>query len=200
MVDMGEIGDEIDLPPELLERHNGPFGDFGYEIGEWALKFLAELQDKPVISGSSSAENRSFADRDAFEAFVELDTGLRFVEAAASTGGEEIGDLHRSFEDLHVALPFTEGERRWMLWDYKNWQGRGLVALKGQTVKIMDAGVTSVVSGDDVIRRWSAWRREQDEFAGQGGLELARRSLRDIASRVLTDDTWPDDYRHLRRG
>ncbi len=55
------------------------------------------------------------------------------------------------------------------------------------------------VNGGDLMRRWRAWRREEDEFAGQDSLERAMRALSDIAHRLILEENWPPEYANLRR-
>jgi hypothetical protein len=178
--------------------HYGPFGLHGDSSGKDALNLLDELRLRgrdphPSYPGGGDSQ--------VYESLHIFDTGLMFIEPHPDIEGGEFGKLHRLFEDFHVALPFTEGERRWL---YR--RGRGgadgsgyLHDLAGQTDRIMEGGVTREVNGGDLLRRWRAWRREEDEFAGQHSLERAMRALGDIAHRLILEENWPEQFDHLRR-
>jgi hypothetical protein len=79
--------------------------------------------------------------------------------------------------NLHVALPFGEAERQWMS---SNCFEPNDVKRR-QEIHIVSAGLRRVVYGRDLLRRWWAWRRETDEFGGQGTLELTREALRGLS-------------------
>lgn len=179
--------------------HYGPFGLHGNSSGREALDLLDGLR---LRGGDPNPREPVDGDSPVYESLVEFDTGLMFIEPHPDMEGGEIGDLHRLFGNFHVALPFTEGERRWL---YR--RGRGgadsasgyLHDLAGQYDRIMEGGVMREVNGGDLMRRWRAWRREEDEFAGQDSLERAMRALSDIAHRLILEENWPPEYANLRR-
>jgi hypothetical protein len=176
--------------------HYGPFGLHGDSSGREALSLLDELRLR-----GRDPDPRHPVDGDSmvYESLHEFDTGLMFIEPHHDMDGGEIGNLHRLFEDFHVALPFTEGERQWLYRRGREGRGGYLHTFAGQTDKIMEGGVMREVNGGDLLRRWRAWRREDDEFAGQGSLELAMQMLSDIAHRLIIEENWPEEYAHLRK-
>jgi hypothetical protein len=107
--------------------------------------------------------------------------------------------LHRDFHHLLAATPFSEGERRWIYETPNQRRGQGLEELVGKATEIMEAGVYGTVSGRDLARRWWAWRRESQEFAGQNSLGEARGSLGNIALKLVNEPNWPVPHRRLRR-
>lgn len=89
---------------------------------------------------------------------------------------------------FHTALPFGEAERGWFLKAYSGdfeptgTGGNVLKAIGNQEARIVTAGVRQVVNGRELVRRWLAWRRETDEYADQGTLDLARVTLDEIVT------------------
>lgn len=115
--------------------------------------------------------------------------------AADSSYGlvERFEPAWRSFQ---AALPFTVEERTWFL------DPDGTTAeradKRNQEATIISAGVHKVVSGRELVRRWLAWRRETDEFEGQGTLDIAREALRSLHELVTPGEPLPDSYIRLR--
>lgn len=177
------------------ERY-GEFGAGGHDVGSYAISLFVELQgERDARSGSAQWDED---DVDAFEDLAELDIGRRFIEPEPGLDGSKIGELHRSFQQLFAAVPFTEAERRWMYEPRTDRRHeRGLEELIGSTAEIRDAGLLRVVSGRDLARRWWAWRRECDEFAGQGSLDEARNALGIIGLKLVKDDHWPVQHRDV---
>lgn len=185
----------IEEVPEY-ERY-GPFGYHGNDVGTFAISMLEELLESKQVTRprNSAAVAWDKGDRRAFNSFQELDTGIKFIEPAREVDGSDLGDLHRTFGRLHAALPFTEPERAWL------WGANGRDApegLVGEAAEIMAGGVLRVVQGRDLVRRWWAWRRETDEFAGQGSLDEARQTLGMLAETLVTEPNWPREYPDIR--
>jgi hypothetical protein len=98
-----------------------------------------------------------------------------------------------------VALPFDETERAWLYDAYEAaWGPKCIQRIRAQEARVMSAGLRRVVVGRDLMRRWWAWRRETDEYAGQGGLDAAREGLRAIVEAVAPDLDLPTPYLALR--
>jgi hypothetical protein len=179
------------------ERY-GPFGAGGNEVGNYAISLLAGLRKPTLADTFLQSPQWDEGDVDTFEDLADLDTGIRFIGPAPDLDGGDIGDLHRDFKRLFAAVPFTEGERRWMYEPPTDQRrARGLDELVGRTDEIMEAGVLRVVQGRDLARRWWAWRRERDEFAGQGSLHEARDALGAIALKLVSDAHWPGQHRNV---
>jgi hypothetical protein len=161
---------------------------------------LVALQQQPVTSEyPSPVPELDEYDISSFEDFGELTTGIRFIDSHPDSEGHELGNLHRDFRRLFAATPFTEGERRWLYEEPSHRTQRGLGELVGQTAEILDAGVLQVVQGRDVVRRWWAWRRERDEFAGQGSLDEAREALGAMSLKLVSEKLWPPQFRTVLR-
>jgi hypothetical protein len=193
---------------EYLPGKYGRFGPFGDDVGRRAVGVLAGLLE-PVSELVSSEEGLvvwSGDDFRVFEHLTELETGIRLIEPHPDkVDGGDIADLHRAFGRFHVALPLSEAERLWLFDPLKirrYEKGEPGIhepeTLLGVAEEVTSAGIKQVIQGSEVVRRLSAWRREQDEFAGQGTLDEAREALGEIALTLVTEDNWPRGHEDLR--
>lgn len=173
---------------DQYERY-GPYGSHGNEIGQDAIRLFSILSEVPTHDNPPYKWDK--ADYDAYHIFTELDTGLRFLEPSPEVEGDEIGDLHRAFERLHMALPFSEAERHWLRERPRRYEPDIAGAIWGQADEIMQDGLIRVVQGRELVRRWWAWRREVEEFAGQGALEETQQALGEIITTLVSDSNWP---------
>jgi hypothetical protein len=87
----------------------------------------------------------------------------------------------------HDALPFSAAERRALAMRCSTMNERPVVEerLRLEAATMTESGLRRVVQGGDLVRRWWSWRRQTDEFAGQGSADLAHRALGDIAWRFM---------------
>jgi hypothetical protein len=88
-----------------------------------------------------------------------------------------------------AALPFDEPEGRWLLQTYDEvWGTDSIARIRSHPpVEIVAGGLRRVIAGRDLLRRWWAWRRQTDEFRGQGTLGVACDALRDLIKTVSPD-------------
>jgi hypothetical protein len=96
-------------------------------------------------------------------------------------------ELSTGLAVYHEALPFSEGERRWLS-QVCNDTPEVPVAeemFRLEEAEVITAGVRRTVKGGDLTRRWWSWRRQTDEFIGQGSLDAARLGLDSIAKLFL---------------
>jgi hypothetical protein len=108
--------------------------------------------------------------------------------------------LQSNITKLHVALPFTEGERDrlWdesaILWGDMRWRTEPLLMARDYTHRIKDeaedrtiyeAGRQRLIVGQNILGAWWAWRRAAFEFEGQESVDLARNALRGIGDILL---------------
>ena len=122
--------------------------------------------------------------------------------------------FERLTAQLHSALPYSEGERHWLMnteppdpllllpvpLDNKTIvevQSRYHERYFGLEARIVSAGLIHVVSGRDLMRRWLSWRSETDEYTGQGSLDLARDALASLIKLVAPDEDIPRSYLSL---
>ncbi len=120
--------------------------------------------------------------------------------AAQAEMGTEVEDLNEVLLRLHGAMPFDEVERDWLFEAHDETQGPNSITLiRRREATIVSGGLRRVVQGRDLIRRWWSWRRETDEFSGQGSLDQARDALRDLVVAHCDDPELPESYLALRR-
>lgn len=175
-----------------------PYGADGDSVGSfaWQLREILGLPTGEMPFASDEQPRWDRVDERAFLCLVDMNAGLPFLDPSESVEGRDVADLFRHFRRFHAALPFAEGERHWLLGAYKTipreslpkgmtpreaFQLRGIsdvvAGLAVTETVIISAGLRTRVIGRDLIRRWAAWRREADEFAGQGSLLEARNML-----------------------
>jgi hypothetical protein len=181
------------------KREYGRFGYHGNQVGRAALWMLGDLlKEKPNASDTSDEVTWDKSDLSAFHMLQELDTGIKFIEPGPRVEGSDIGDLHRVFARLHASLPFSEPEREW-LWSRQHKPGQEIPhGLIGETAEIVSAGVLHVLQGRDLVRRWWAWRRERDEFAGQASLDEARQALATLTETLVIESNLPSEWQEIR--
>ena len=90
-------------------------------------------------------------------------------------------EIARCMARYHAALPFEVAEREVLLQvcDYNLPLGEVEGRIEAFESTVVSGGVRRVVQGRDLMRRWWSWRRQTDEFAGQGSHEIAQQALRD---------------------
>jgi hypothetical protein len=140
----------------------------------WGL--LDDL-DRPPKWSPGSSRRWHWTDRVSFLMWQHMEGGVPHALAELDVSeGETLNFLLRRF---HVALPYDEAEREWLLQDpsarvdQSDWLDR----VRGQELHVVAKGLQTVVYGRDLVRRWWAWRRQTDEFAGQRSLYLASDAL-----------------------
>jgi len=190
-------------PPSEFERY-GRFGHHGNDVGQDAISMLGALLE-PVKSVDPRVITPTWPKSDwlAFERLRSLDKGVKFIEAAPEVDEGEIGDLHRLFVRLHGALPFSEAEREWM-WAPSQIAREEvrravpkMLLRQGQEV-IMSGGLQQVLQPEDLARRWLAWRRNTDEFAGSGSVHEARIALAALAETLVIEPKLPREWPDIR--
>jgi hypothetical protein len=106
---------------------------------------------------------------------------------------EAYAELHDAVAHYHCTLPFSEAERNWLFTTYRAVEQlpeedsgfRGVVlALEKQRGEIVSTGRPQVIMGDELVRRWWAWRREADEFDGIGAYKRSQVALKGLLTLV----------------
>jgi hypothetical protein len=149
-----------------------PYGDNGVEAASYAADLYADL--------ARTSETPESADDLGLEELSELEllrTRLRPEHFAAI--GEPQDQLDDIWTVFHTALPFSEGERVWVVEKVRGVDrvDETLDYVVVQEGEIVASGLRTRVSGRELMRRWIAWRHETDEYAGQGTLDVAREAL-----------------------
>ncbi len=138
-------------------------------------------------------------DRQALEDLSDLEvweTTLNEPLIAADSSYGLVERFEPAWRSFQAALPFTMEERTWFLDPEDTTAERA--DKENQEATIISAGVHKVISGRELVRRWLAWRRETDEFEGQGTLDIAREALRSLHEVVAPGELLPDSYIRLR--
>jgi hypothetical protein len=116
-----------------------------------------------------------------------------------SVAREQFAEVEDVLFRYHTALPFDEAEREWLWQAYDAaWGPNSISIIRRREARVMSAGLRRVILGRDLMRRWWAWRRETDEYAGQGSLDAARESLRELIETVSPSLDLPEPYLTLR--
>jgi len=166
---------------------DGPFGSFGYDLSLDAKSLIEDLSaDLEWSPGDPLAWETT--DRMALECWFELDSGIPLLEVPFEQTGVPSIRLHDTILAFRTALPFNEAERAWLHAmrsvpnapaDFDPGQ-----RIESQTGTIMVAGVRRPVSGHNLMSRWLAWRRQTDEYQGQGSLDQAREALQSLREQL----------------
>lgn len=184
----------------------GPFGDWGDHVGRCSIIALAGLSESipdtaNVDKGLVVLGSRDF---DIFEALADLESGIRFIQPHPTVNHAGVQALHRMFRHFHTALPLSEAERYWLFDPVVQSERPSTVdvyqpeTLVGVAEEVTSAGVKQVIHGREIVRRLAAWRRQMDEYAGQGTLDEAREALGTIATTLVIDANWPREHLDLR--
>jgi hypothetical protein len=148
---------------------------------------LLKDRSQPILVTGDGLPAWNDVDRASFSFYRWIHDGLTFAEPS-----DGIKAAHREVDLLHACLPLSDGERRWMIdaYDANRDEGDRLdQAIVGSEATITTNGLRQVIKGQELVRRWAAWRREIDEFAGQGIIKETRQHLRRI--RGLLDGSIP---------
>jgi hypothetical protein len=159
------------------------FGDVGWEIALFARDLIDHFSAEPEPLGDGS-QGMPEADCKALELWLDIDTEVPLIEVPYEVDGSVRQQAQDAIRDFHIALPYNEAERKWLIrlssgrWGRKTEDMPRLLEMYED--RILMSGVQRVVSGRDLMRRWMAWRRETDEFEGSGALDQARQALAKI--------------------
>jgi hypothetical protein len=188
-----------------------PYGPAGEELQFDAMRLLDNLLAPKAEMAFGPGETPQWTkdDDSAFWCFYAFDASVAFLDdppaeegRADYVDGADVGNLFRNFRELNASLPFSEGERHWLLGlRTEHIRGRDYEAFFGRLVAaettVISAGVQQELVGRDLARRWPAWRREEQEFTGQGSLQNAQRLLSRIAHHVVPNGLTGSDAQEL---
>lgn len=182
-------------------RHDHPYGDVGKQAGEYAHMLLEYLSQSVAGPPEYIDHGWHCADGDALQSLGEFEYFLVHTRATAEVSAEEMQKFDSKLAAFQTALPFTEAERYWLV------KGKGRVAVHYEHIEksigqheeeVVSAGIRKVINGRDLMRRWLAWRRETDEYANQGTLDIAREALRGMVEMLNPGEELPVSYVLLR--
>ncbi len=104
----------------------------------------------------------------------------------------------------HEALPFNSGERRWLtrsimgLAEDRMQRCDRVDRLATTEGSVISEGLPCAVKGGELMRRWSAWRAQTDEFANAGTFDLARVALAGLGGVLLANHHRANEYIELQ--
>src|ERR1700722_8648245 len=186
---------ENSLPQQHEQQ---PYGEDYFLLGLRAVDALWELCDVP---NPSTSEWSRWTESD----HRALHGGFSVEEKAyAAIGGrpvprEQFDFVEGMLSQYRMALPFDEAEREWLWHAYDDaWGPDSIDMLRQQEARIISVGLQRVILGRDLVRRWWAWRRETEEYAGRGSLDIAREALREVIETVSPSLELPAPYLTLR--
>jgi len=178
------------MTQELGGRHprRGQFGDIALEVSDFAGDLIEFFSGEPTPLPADSAA-MPMEDNKALGHWLAMESIVPIIDAPEELGGDLYKRAYDALLRFHVALPFSEAEREWLskisarrASDESSQPGDLPRVIERQESRVMMAGIQRVISGRDLMRRWVAWRRETDEYAGQGSLAQARDALFDLRS------------------
>lgn len=192
-----------DPPPPinpLSNRANNAYGDVGEWTGREARTLLDELS-QPLLESQRDERGWYWPEGSALAALVDMDWHMPHIRATGDVLPEEMEAFDTRLEAFRLALPLTEAERSWLhrLHIAVDPHSSSFEVDIGEADdEVVSAGLRVRLDGKDMLRRWQAWRRETDEYDGQGTLDLAREALRGIVQLLLPHWPLPESYRKLR--
>jgi hypothetical protein len=180
--------------PEAPSPKPQPYGNGPLLLGISAYDFLYDLSyDVPT----TWPENRRWqwlkSDGRAYNTWHSLQEHVPSALAEPDLNADQIELITGLVTNVNVAVPYDEAERSWLYGAYidaYNEAGAGSIGIirQRQPEEIVSRGLRQVIDGRDLMRRWWAWRRETDEFSGQGSLDIARGALRSLIETVAPSD------------
>jgi hypothetical protein len=180
----------------MVTGQTGPYGERGDEAGADALKVLDGLLAPKTPMPFSLDETPHWDETDwrGFDDLFSLHGDMDYLDTSWEEDGLGTGELMEPWQHFTAALPFSEGERYWMIdASRQHWRtGRNLDTSFSEhlvTIEtaVMSGGLRQALRGRDLVRRWACWRREAGEFAGQGSLTTALFLLDHIAYELVPD-------------
>ncbi|HTB49078.1 MAG TPA: hypothetical protein VK712_03280 [Verrucomicrobiae bacterium] len=175
-------------------EHHRPYGEAPALLGLRAADLLYDLCDVPAWT-EGQRWRWVQSDRLALIGWQNLEAETLDALAEPGLNRSQVGDILGLLSDFHVAVPFDEAEGTWLL----NVCGEALE--KGENLsfvrnrrpeEIVSAGLRRVIDGRDLLRRWWAWRRDTDEFRGQGTVDMCREALRVLIETLSPDLNLPE--------
>jgi len=194
--ELGPIDDhDYGEPDPLANKHDNAYGDMGYYAGQTAHRLLEALS-KPLLKTEYDRQHGWYwAEDDALALVSELEMSAPHIRATGEVLVAEMDQFHTGITAVRLALPLTEAERVFLREDGPDVLLKDILQYGGDFIA---QGVRQPIDGRDMVRRWLAWRRETDEFAGQGTLDVAREALRGIVQLLQPNERLPIPYRQLR--
>lgn len=164
--------------------------------------FIEVSEDAPV---RTDGERRWFvSDHNALLISMAFEDHIRLEGLPSDAPADVRAEVSGYLDAWHEALPFNEPEREIVRGAYNAAPDRPLAyreipsQLRKSDFEVMESGVKKIVRGRELMRRWWAWRRELDEFEGQGNLGQAKEAVANLAGKLIPSERMPYIYYDLR--
>lgn len=167
-----------------------PYGPAAIDLGLRAIFMFECIDTKPIWRGGTN-QRWLLNDREAFMDTMEYLFSVReaqtkpLIDVGPPARDHSGVALERHLESVHEALPFTEGERHWLIQTFYYPGGRGDLGRPESSIRdatrtepyVLSAGRQQSLDGQSLLDRWYAWRRDIFEFKGEGSRETACKAL-----------------------
>ena len=175
-----------------------PYGAGAATLGMYANDALYDLCDLPSVP-TSERSRWAVSDTRTLQGHFNMEEVMMEAFTDPVLTGGQVATLNDLVARYHVSLPIDEAEREWLFDECRGLAvPENLRIVRRQEITLVSRGLHRVIYGRDLLRRWSAWRRDADEFRGQGTAEVARETLRELIETVSPGATLPETYLALR--
>lgn len=174
-----------------------PYGPVAAELGLAAVRAVNVLADVPEWRGGTHRRWLS-SDYVAFQETVHFayQAQRSYAMLCIPNAGEVYDRREEMPLDFHLdhvyqALPFSEGERHWLVQLFEagvqgDENGAKVIVKEANWAEcVMEAGQMRPLDGRDLLDRWWAWRRGVFEFEDGTALNIACKGLSGIADITL---------------
>jgi hypothetical protein len=184
----------IERPPAISD------GASAEDVGRFLTYLSQNPTTKVVGDGTSWDSGWHSGDGAGLMDWAELEMQIHLTDFHRDSEDriEPVNRFKELCHEFHTALPYDEAERTWLLQCMKEADAE-LELLSQFEGQIVSAGLRKAVHGRDLIRRWVAWHRETDEYAGQNTLGVARSALAGLIGLLAPKQPLPDAYLTLMR-
>jgi hypothetical protein len=149
-----------------------------------------------------SEERRGYwvpSDKRSFQGWFNIEDRTTPALADPTITEDQVEHLTEMLFTYNVTLPYDEAERHWLFDAYDGAWGVGSIGIiRRQETRIVSGGLRRVVYGRELMQRWWSWRRDTDQFAGQGTVDLARDALCTLIEMTNPGVGLPQTYVALR--
>jgi hypothetical protein len=175
-------------------EHQWPYGSGAATLGMYASDILYDLCNLPSLP-VTERPRWEVTDARALQGHFNMEEVMADAFTDLTITRDQIEILDDLVTRYHVSLPMDEAEREWLFTECNGLAvPEHLRAIRRQEVTLVSRGLRRVIYGRDLLRRWSAWRRDADEFASRGTVGIARETLRELIETVSPDLGLPETY------
>jgi hypothetical protein len=182
------VSDTPERPESWYQE--SPYGPVAAELGLAAIRAVNVLAETPEWRGGNQRRWLP-SDHVAFRETIEFAYQAHEAQARLCMP-ESVRDSREEFplawhlDQAHQTLPFSEGERHWLIVHGVGPQEDVAQVVVRETkgdeaAAVMDAGLWRPLDGRGLLDRWWAWRRSVFEFEDSLALDMACKALSGVA-------------------